>query len=58
MRVVGTLLCLAIGASLVLWLLTGRARYRLWAWNTFRVGVVLVFVVLALFALERVLVVV
>jgi hypothetical protein len=54
-RIVGVLLCLGIGASLILWMLTGLPRYRAWAWNLFRVGVVVAFIVLALFALERIL---
>ena len=55
-RIIGTLLCLGIGASLILWMLTGQAHYRAWAWNLFRVGVVTVFIILALFALERILI--
>jgi hypothetical protein len=55
-RIVGMLLFLGIGASLILWMLTGQPRYRVRAWNLFRVGVVIVFVILALFALERILV--
>ncbi|MDR3213411.1 MAG: hypothetical protein LBT71_05780 [Azoarcus sp.] len=55
-RILGTLLCLGIGTSLVLWILTGQGRYRLWAWRLARAGLVAVFVILALFALERVLV--
>ncbi|MCL1861686.1 MAG: hypothetical protein FWG52_09180 [Proteobacteria bacterium] len=54
-RIVGLLLCLGTGASLILWMLTGDSRYRAWAWNLFRVGVAAAFVILALFALERVL---
>jgi len=55
-RIMGVLLCLGIGASLVLWMLTGQSGYRTWAWNIFRVGVLAAFIILALFALERVLV--
>lgn len=55
-RLVGLLLCLGVGASLILWLVTGQTRYRKWAWNIFRVGLIVAFVVLALFALERVLI--
>jgi len=54
-RVIAVLLSLGIGASLILWILTGQSRYRAWAWNLFRVGVVAAFVILALFVLERVL---
>ncbi|MDR2925021.1 MAG: hypothetical protein LBU76_03600 [Azoarcus sp.] len=55
-RIVGVLLGLGIGASLVLWMLTGQTRYRAWAWNLFRAGLVAAFVILALFALERILI--
>ena len=55
-RVIGVLLSLGIGASLVLWILTEQPHYRTWAWNLFRVAVVTVFIILALFALERVLI--
>ncbi|MDR2209522.1 MAG: hypothetical protein LBE22_11190 [Azoarcus sp.] len=56
LRITGLLLCLGIGASLILWMLTGQSHYRVWAWNLFRVGVAAVFIILALFALERILV--
>lgn len=55
MRVVGLLVILSVAGSLLLWLLTGNSRYKAWAWKAFRVGVVVLFVFLALFALERVL---
>jgi hypothetical protein len=55
-RVLGMLLFLGIGASLILWMLTGQSRYRVWAWNLFRVGVAAAFIILALFALERILI--
>lgn len=45
---------IAIGASLVAWLLTGNVRYRVWAWQAFRASLVIVLVFLALIALERV----
>lgn len=45
---------IAIGASLVAWLLTGNTRYRVWAWQAFRASLVIVLVFLALIALERV----
>ncbi|MDR2015065.1 MAG: hypothetical protein LBP99_05515 [Azoarcus sp.] len=55
-RILGMLLCLGIGASLILWMLTGQSRYKAWAWNIFRIGVAAAFVILALFALERILI--
>ena len=54
-RIVATLLFLGIGVSLIQWMLTGQSRYRARAWNLFRVGLVAAFVILALFALERIL---
>jgi len=46
---------LAIGGSMILWLLTGNPRYKAWAWKAFRATVVVLFVLMALFAVERVL---
>lgn len=45
----------AIGGSVILWSLTGDPRYKAWAWKAFRVTVLMLFVFLALFAIERVL---
>ena len=56
LRVVGVLLVLGVGGSILLWVLTGNRRYRAWAWKIFRVGLVFLLVVMSLFALERVLV--
>ncbi|AWI76967.1 MAG: hypothetical protein C0607_13185 [Azoarcus sp.] len=55
LRVVGLLLLLGIAGSILLWLLTGNRRYRQWAWKIFRAGLVVLFVFLSLFALERLL---
>ncbi|MDR2881059.1 MAG: hypothetical protein LBV29_04085 [Azoarcus sp.] len=54
-RIMVVLLCLGIGVSLVQWMLTGQLHYRKRAWNFFRISVVAVFIVLTLFALERIL---
>ncbi len=56
LRFLGLLAVLGIGGSLVLWMLTGDARYRAWAWKAFRIALVLILAILAMFALERVLV--
>jgi heme O synthase-like polyprenyltransferase len=56
MRLLVLLAVLGIGGSLLLWLLTGNPRYRLWAWKAFRIALVVLFVFFALFVLERVLV--
>ena len=53
-RLLLVLAVIAIGVSLVAWLLTGNLRYRGWAWQAFRATLVIVLVFLALFALERV----
>jgi hypothetical protein len=53
-RLFGMLALIGIGGSLIAWMLTGDVRYRRWAWNFFRAAVVVVFVFLALLALERV----
>ena len=45
----------SIGGSMILWSLTGNPRYKAWAWKAFRATVVVLFVLLALFAIERVL---
>lgn len=55
MRLAILLAVLGIGGSLVLWLVTGNQRYRRWAWKSFRVALVVVFVFFALLLLERVL---
>ena len=55
MRLMLLLAVLGDGGAVVLWLLTGQTQYRQWAWKIFRVSVMLVFAVLALFAIERVL---
>jgi len=54
-RLVAILLSLGIAVSLIQWMLTGQPHYRTRAWNIFRVGLVVIFVILALFALERLL---
>ncbi|KAI5916329.1 MAG: hypothetical protein JSR42_09250 [Proteobacteria bacterium] len=56
MRLLLLLAVLGIGGSLLLWMLTGNPRYRTWAWKAFRVAAVVIFLLLAMFALERVLV--
>ena len=55
MRFMLLLAVLGVGGAMVLWLLTGKTQYRSWACKIFRVSVMLVFAVLALFAIERVL---
>ena len=56
MRLALLLAVLGIGGSMVLWLLTGQPQWRLRAWKAFRVALVVIFLYLALFVLERLLV--
>ncbi len=54
LRLLGTLAAIGIGLSFVLWLITGQARYRYWAWNMLRAGVIVLAVFFAIVVLERV----
>ncbi|MFN3985259.1 MAG: hypothetical protein ACK4KV_07205 [Rhodocyclaceae bacterium] len=56
LRLFAVLAVLGIGGALIAWLLTGDPRYKAFAWNLFRVALVIIFVVLALFVLERMLI--
>lgn len=55
MRLLLLLAVLSIGGSMILWSLTGNPRYKVWAGKAFRATLVILFVFLALFAIERVL---
>ncbi|MER2552886.1 MAG: hypothetical protein ABTQ28_06415 [Thauera sp.] len=55
MRLLLLLAVLSIGGSVILWQLTGNVRYKAWAWKAARATVVMLFVLFALFAIERVL---
>ncbi|MFT3757326.1 hypothetical protein [Thauera sp.] len=55
MRLLLLFAVLGIGGSVILWLLTGNPRFKLWAWKAFRIVVVLLLAILAVFAVERVL---
>ena len=55
MRLLLLLAVLCIGGSVILYSLTGNPRYKAWAWKAFRATVVVLFVFLAVFAIERVL---
>lgn len=55
MRLLLLLAVLGIGGSVILYSLTGSPRYKAWAWKAFRATVVVLFVLLAVFAIERVL---
>ena len=53
LRIVGFLLLITIGASLVTYLLTRNRRYVTFAWQVLKYGMVLVIIVLAFMLLER-----
>lgn len=52
-RLFAVLTLIGIGGSILAWIFTGDQRYRLLAWKFFRAALVILFVFLALFALER-----
>jgi len=53
LRVVGFLILITIGASLVTYLLTRNRRYLTFAWQVLKYGMVMVIVVLTFILLER-----
>jgi hypothetical protein len=55
-RVLGLLSAIALGTSVLLWLLTGDRKWLAIAWRIFKVAVFLVLFVLLLFLGERLLV--
>lgn len=58
LRVVGFLLLITIGTSLVMYLLTRSRRYVTFAWRVLKYGMVMAIIVLAFMLLERVILVV
>lgn len=55
-RIAGVLVAIAIGACLVLWLMSGDRKWLRFAWNLFRVALVLLVGFLLLLFAERLLV--
>jgi len=53
-RIVFVLLSLGIGVSLIQWMLTGQSHYRARAWHLFYGALAAAFIILALFAIERI----
>lgn len=45
---------LAIGGTLVAWMLTGNPRYRQLTWNLFIGGLLVLLVILAIFVADRI----
>jgi len=54
LRLLAVVLVVAIGAGLLLYVLTGQRRYIDLAWRLFRYGIVFALIVFALMAIERV----
>ena len=52
-RLFAALALLFVGGALVLYLLTGDARYRAWAWKFTRIGALVILAFLALLFVER-----
>lgn len=52
-RVVAVLALLVVAGAVAAYLVTGQARYRVFAWKTFRLLLAVLLVFLALLALER-----
>ena len=57
LRVLGLLVAVALGACVLMYMLTGERRYLRFAWQTFKYAVFLFFLVLLLYFGERLLVV-
>ena len=53
LRVVGFLVLITIGASLVVYLLTKNRRYVTFAWQVLKYGMVMAIIVLVCLVLER-----
>ena len=53
LRVVGFLVLITIGASLVTFLLTKNRRYLTFAWQVLKYGMVMAIIVLAFIVFER-----
>ena len=58
LRLIGFLLLLTIGASLVVYLLTKNRRYLTLAWQVLKYGIVMAIIVLAFLLFERLVMVV
>ena len=53
LRIVGFLVLITFGASLVMYLLTKNRRYVTFAWQVFKYGMVMAIIVLAFVLFER-----
>ena len=55
LRIIGLLSAIALGTSVLLWLMTGERRWLTLAWRIFRVAVFVVLLILLVFLGERLL---
>jgi hypothetical protein len=55
-RIAGVLVAIALGACVVLWLMTGERKWLGYGWNLFRVALVLLVAFLVLLFAERLLI--
>jgi hypothetical protein len=56
LRVIGLLAAIALGVSVLLYMLSGERKYLRFAWRVFKYSVFVVALILLLFASERLLV--
>lgn len=54
-RLAAVLVVLSVGGAIVLYLMTGRPVYRVWAWRFARIGAAIVIIFLSLLFIERLL---
>ncbi|MBK7415148.1 MAG: hypothetical protein IPJ38_08630 [Dechloromonas sp.] len=54
LRLLAVILVLSIGASLLIYVLTGNRNYLGFSWRMFRYGIVFALIVFALMIIERV----
>jgi hypothetical protein len=57
-RILGALLIVIVGASLVVGFVTKDPRWKRFAWQTVRAGIIILLIFMALYALERLVLVV
>jgi uncharacterized membrane protein len=53
LRILGALLVIALGASAAVYLVTKDRRWLRFSWQLFKVGILILLIILALMALER-----
>jgi len=53
LRILGALLVIALGASAAIYLVTKDRRWLRFSWQLFKVGILIVLIILSLMALER-----